>query len=135
MTVKKRIFVNGSFDVLHVGHLRLLNYARSLGDHLMVAIDSDARIKQKKGEGRPFNNIYERKTLLQNLKSVDEVQVFGDDIDLKNIIEAYKPHIIVKGSDHRLTSKLSRELCNEVIFYDRFGEYSTTKKIQDIVDR
>jgi len=135
VTVKKRIFINGTFDLLHVGHLRLLNYARSLGDHLMVAIDSDARIREKKGESRPFNDVYERKTMLQNLKSVDEVQVFGNDIDLRNIIEAYKPHVIVKGSDHYSTSKLSRELCDEVIFYERFIDYSTTKKIQHLIGR
>lgn len=88
MIVKKRIFVNGSFDVLHLGHLRLLNYARSLGDHLCVAIDTDRRIKELKGESRPINNLYERKTFLANLKCVDEVLVFDSDMDLIHIMEA-----------------------------------------------
>ena len=135
MIVKKRIFVNGSFDVLHLGHLRLLNYARSLGDHLCVAIDTDRRIKELKGESRPINNVYERKTFLANLKCVDEVLVFDSDMDLIHIMEAYKPDIIVKGSDHRETSQLSKKYCKEVIFYERFGEYSSTKKIQDIASR
>lgn len=135
MTVKKRIFVNGSFDILHVGHLRLLNYARSLGDYLLVAIDTDRRIKELKGSDRPINNIYERKTMLQNLKAVNEVQIFDSDIDLRNILEAYKPNVIVKGSDHQHTSKLSHEHCEEVIFYERFGNYSTTKKILNITAR
>lgn len=134
MTVK-RIFVNGTFDVLHIGHLRLLNYARSLGDHLCVAIDTDRRIKELKGDTRPINNVFERKTFLKNLKCVDEVQVFDGDIDLINIMQAYKPDIIVKGSDHRETSQLSKKYCKEVIFYERFGEYSSTKKIQDIASR
>ncbi len=135
MIVKKRIFVNGSFDVLHLGHLRLLNYARSLGDHLCVAIDTDRRIKELKGASRPINNLYERKTFLSNLKCVDEVLVFDSDMDLIHIMEAYKPDIIVKGSDHRETSQLSKKYCKEVIFYERFGEYSSTKKIQDIANR
>ena len=135
MIVKKRIFVNGSFDVLHLGHLRLLNYARSLGDHLCVAIDTDRRITELKGESRPINNLYERKTFLANLKCVDEVLVFDSDMDLIHIMEAYKPDIIVKGSDHRETSQLSKKYCKEVIFYERFGEYSSTKKIQDIASR
>ena len=135
MIVKKRIFVNGSFDVLHLGHLRLLNYARSLGDHLCVAIDTDRRIKELKGESRPINNLYERKTFLANLKCVDEVLVFDSDMDLIHIMEAYKPDIIVIGSDHRETSQLSKKYCKEVIFYERFGEYSSTKKIQDIASR
>ena len=134
MTVK-RVFVNGTFDVLHVGHLRLLNFARGLGDYLCVAIDTDRRIKELKGDNRPINNVFERKTLLKNLKCVDEVQVFDSRDDLEHIIIAYKPDIIVKGADHKNTSTMARKHCNEVIFYERFGDYSSTKKIQDITSR
>ena len=135
MIAKKRIFVNGSFDVLHLGHLRLLNYARSLGDHLCVAIDTDRRIRELKGDSRPINNLYERKSMLANLRCVDEVLVFDSNEDLIHIMQAYKPEIIVKGSDHRETSQLSKQYCKEVIFYERFGGYSSTKKIQDITSR
>ncbi len=135
MIAKKRIFVNGSFDVLHLGHLRLLNYARSLGDHLCVAIDTDRRIRELKGDNRPINSLYERKSMLANLRCVDEVLVFDSNEDLIHIMQAYKPDIIVKGSDHRETSQLSKQYCKEVIFYERFGGYSSTKKIQDITSR
>ena len=135
MIAKKRIFVNGSFDVLHLGHLRLLNYARSLGDHLCVAIDTDRRIRELKGDNRPINSLYERKSMLVNLRCVDEVLVFDSNEDLIHIMQAYKPDIIVKGSDHRETSQLSKQYCKEVIFYERFGGYSSTKKIQDITSR
>lgn len=135
MIAKKRIFVNGSFDVLHLGHLRLLNYARSLGDHLCIAIDTDRRIRELKGDNRPINNLHERKTMLANLRCVDEVLVFDSDQDLIHILQAYKPDVIVKGSDHRETSQLSKQYCKEVIFYERFGGYSSTKKIQNIVGR
>lgn len=135
MIAKKRIFVNGSFDVLHLGHLRLLNYARSLGDHLCVAIDTDRRIRELKGDNRPINNLHERKMMLQNLRCIDEVLVFDSNQDLIHIMEAYKPDIIVKGSDHKETSQLSKQYCKEVIFYERFGGYSSTRKIQDIASR
>lgn len=135
MIIKNKILVNGSFDIIHLGHLRLLNYAKSLGDHLCVVIDTDRRIRELKGNTRPINNVFERKTLLQNLKCVDEVLVFDSDDDLIHIMQAYKPDIIVKGSDHKNTSQLSKRYSKEVIFYERFGEYSSTKKIQNIINR
>ena len=70
-----KVFVNGTFDILHMGHLDLLNYAKSLGTHLLVAVDSDNRVTEKKGSDRPFNKIDNRVALLQNLKAVDEVKV------------------------------------------------------------
>ncbi len=88
-----------------------------------------------KGDNRPINNLYERKTMLSNLRCVDEVLVFDSNQDLVHIMEAYKPDIIVKGSDHKETSQLSKQYCKEVIFYERFGGYSSTKKIQDIASR
>ena len=68
----KTIFVNGTFDLLHRGHLELLNYAKSLGDYLCVGIDTDVRVKEKKGEKRPIHNQNERKFFLENLKAVDD---------------------------------------------------------------
>lgn len=131
----RKIFVNGTFDILHVGHIKLLNFAKSLGGHLLVAIDTDRRVKEKKGENRPINNEFERKTLLLNLKAVDEVKVFDTNEDLIEILLTYEPDIIVKGNDHEKTSVLSIKYCDEVIFYDRLEGYSTTKKIQDITSR
>ena len=68
----KKILVNGTFDILHVGHILLLNHAKWLGDHLTVAIDTDERIKLKKGDSRPVNNVFDRAFMLHNLKAVDE---------------------------------------------------------------
>ena len=80
--MSKSIFVNGTFDVLHPGHIALLNFAKSLGSRLFVAIDSDERVKDFKGPTRPINSVNERKLLLQNLKAVDEVEVFDSDEEL-----------------------------------------------------
>ena len=131
----KRVFVNGTFDIIHAGHIYLLNFAKEQGNHLLVAIDTDRRVKEKKSNSRPINNEFERKLLLLNLKSVDDVKFFDSDEELIEILLTYKPNIIVKGSDHKENSRLSKQYCDEVIFYDRIDQYSTTKKIQDIASR
>ena len=128
-----KIIVNGTFDILHVGHLKLFEYAKSLGDHLTVAIDTDERIKSKKGPSRPVNNQYERKLMLEFLKPVDEVVVFGSDQELIDIIKQYD--IMVKGSDYKGKSVIGETYCKQVIYFDRIEEYSTTKKIKSITDR
>lgn len=130
----KKIIVNGSFDIIHPGHLRLLNYAKSLGDYLLVAIDTDTRIRELKGKDRPFNTEFERFTLLQNLKAVDEVKIFGSQKQLETIIRNYLPDIMVKGSDYKGQSIVGEEFNHEIIFLER-DEYSTTRKIQSFIDR
>ena len=129
-----KIIVNGSFDLLHPGHIRLINYAKSLGDYLLVATDSDSRISELKGNDRPFNSQYERVTLLSNLKAVDDVKVFDSQEELIDIIKEYKPDIMVKGSDYRDCYIVEQEYCKEIKFIER-DEYSTTRKIQDFSRR
>lgn len=128
----KKIFVNGTFDIVHRGHLELLNYAKSLGDYLIVAIDSDERVKKLKGEKRPINKLQDRLFLLSNLKSVDEVVSFNTDEELIDFIK--KCDIMVKGSDYKNRSVLGQKYCKEVIYYER-TPHSTTKTIQDIINR
>lgn len=130
-----KIFVNGTFDIVHVGHIRLLNYARSLGSHLLVAIDSDRRVRQLKGAGRPIHNQHERKLLLENLRSVDSVKIFDTDDELEHIIILHEPDIMVKGSDYRNRPIIGEEHCGQIEFFERINEYSTTKTIQRITDR
>lgn len=130
-----KVFVNGTFDILHPGHLSLLNYAKSLGDYVVVAIDNDQRVKEKKGESRPINNLEERKLMLINLKSVDEVLSFGNDEELELLIKTIKPDIMVVGSDWKNHSVIGSYYASKLIFFDRIDEYSTTKKIQSIINR
>jgi len=130
-----RIFVNGSFDVLHTGHLDMLFYAKSLGKHLHVAIDTDERIQYNKGIDRPFNPLRIRKAVMESLKPVDSVSVFGTDEELINTIRSYSPDIMLKGSDWRGRHVIGREFCGQVIFYERVNDESTTKIIQDFVAR
>ena len=127
-----KIVVNGTFDVIHPGHLALLNYAKSLGDFLIVAIDSDDRVRQLKGPKRPINTQTERKLLLENLKAVDQVVIFNSSEELVDIIRQCA--IMVKGSDYRGKSVIGEANC-QVIYFDRIDEYSSTNKIQGIIDR
>jgi D-beta-D-heptose 7-phosphate kinase/D-beta-D-heptose 1-phosphate adenosyltransferase len=130
-----KVFVNGTFDVLHRGHLSLLNYAKSLGDYVVVGIDTDERVREKKGFSRPVNSAEDRALMLINLKSVDEVKYFGTDHELEKLIKSIKPDIMVVGSDWKDKSVIGSYYATKLLFFDRIDEYSTTKIIQSIVDR
>ncbi len=129
-----KVIVNGTFDILHRGHLELLQFARSQGDQLLVCIDTDRRVKELKGNTRPINNQDDRKFMLYNLRTVDTVMLFDSKEELINIIKEYKPDIMVKGSDYRGRSIVGEKYVPKVIFYDR-TDHSTTKTIQDIISR
>lgn len=131
----KKVFVNGAFDVLHSGHLDLLDFAGMLGGHLLVAIDTDARIEYNKGIGRPFNPLSIRKHIVSMLKPVNSVAVFDTDEELVDIIRQYQPDIMVKGSDWRGKKVIGEEYCKEVVFYERTNGQSTTKIIEDFITR
>jgi D-beta-D-heptose 7-phosphate kinase/D-beta-D-heptose 1-phosphate adenosyltransferase len=130
------VMVNGTFDVLHPGHVALLNTARSYGDYLIVAIDTDRRVKELKGDKRPINCQQDRSIMLSNLKAVDIVEFFDSTEELVKLMQVYKPDVYVKGSDWKHDKKSTAEqYCKQVIYYDRLGDYSTTKTIQDITNR
>ena len=130
------VMVNGTFDVLHPGHVAMLNTARSYGDHLIVAIDTDRRVKEIKGEQRPINNQIDRRIMLSALKAVDIVEFFDSTEELITLMERYQPDVYVKGSDWKHdTQSTAHQYCKEVIYYDRIEPYSSTKIIQHIADR
>lgn len=131
----KKIFVNGTFDVLHRGHLELLNYAKSLGDILYVAIDTDERVREKKGSSRPVNSLEERAYMLQNLKAVDIVLSFASDCQLEGIVKIIKPDIMLVGSDWKDKPVIGSQYAKELKFFDRIDGYSSTKVIQGIINR
>jgi D-beta-D-heptose 7-phosphate kinase/D-beta-D-heptose 1-phosphate adenosyltransferase len=129
----KKIFVNGTFDILHIGHLSMLEYARSLGTELTVAIDSDDRVKLLKGPSRPVNSQQERAALLASLKTVDNVFIFDTDEELTHLISEHD--VMVKGSDYKDKSIVGQEVCKEIVFFNYIDGYSTTKKIENIINR
>ena len=131
----KKVFVNGTFDLLHRGHIELLNYAMTQGGHVCVGIDTDDRVRQMKGPTRPIHNQEERKFFLENLKAVDEVRFFSNDKELEGLVKSYQPDIMIVGSDWKDKSVIGSYWAAKLIFFDRVGEYATTKTIEDIINR
>jgi D-beta-D-heptose 7-phosphate kinase/D-beta-D-heptose 1-phosphate adenosyltransferase len=105
---KTLVFTNGVFDLLHVGHVRYLAEARSLGDLLLVAINSDRTVRELKGEGRPITNESERAEILAALRQVDYVTIF-DDVSPRALITRLLPNVLVKGGDYNLDEIHGRE--------------------------
>ena len=130
-----KVFVNGTFDVLHPGHVRLLEYARSRGDYLLVAIDTDRRVRQLKGPTRPWLNQDDRRYMLESLACVDAVKIFDSDQELEHIIQTYEPDLMVKGSDYVGKSIIGEEHVPAIEFFQRIDEYSSTKAIQHLANR
>ena len=129
-----KVMVNGTFDILHRGHLQMLQYARSLGDHLLVAIDTDRRVKELKGTDRPINNQNDRRYMLESLRSVNTVYFFDSKEELIELIKEYQPDIMVKGSDYNGKPIIGSQYCKEIKFYEHTG-HSTTRLIQHITNR
>lgn len=127
------VFTNGCFDIIHKGHLKLLEYCKSIGKKVIVGLNSDNSIKILKGKDRPINNEEERKLLLISLKFVDEVIIFDEETPI-NLINKIKPDVIVKGGDYQQSEVIGNEVAKVIIFNTVDG-YSTTRKIQDIITR
>lgn len=105
---KKLVFTNGVFDILHVGHVRYLRLARTLGDALVVAINSDVSVRELKGTNRPLMNENERAEILASLECVDYVTIF-DDVSPRSLIAQLLPDVLVKGGDYALDQIHGRE--------------------------
>jgi len=121
--------VNGCFDVLHVGHLKLFNFAKSHCDKLIVAIDSDVMVGMSKGKDRPFNNESDRCEMLINLKAVDETYVFYSHAELIDYCKQLKPDIHIVGSEYKDKYVVGGEHAKKLMFFDRHGDYSTSNII------
>ena len=128
----KVVWTNGVFDILHIGHLKLLRHAHSLGDRLIVGINSDASVKRLKGDLRPINNQETRKQLLLELGFIDEVLIFDEDTPLE-IIEKVQPDLIVKGGDYTVETTVGHHLADVEIFptVDGHSTSSIIKKIDN----
>jgi len=95
------VFTNGCFDILHVGHIRYLKKAASLGDKLVLAVNSDSSVRELKGNNRPFVPQEERLEMLAALEMIDYLVLFSE-IDCRSVLEELKPQIYVKGGDYRI---------------------------------
>lgn len=125
-----KVWVNGVFDVLHYGHFKLLEFAvekKGFNGELKVGIDSDSRVKELKGEDRPFHSDGKRYFQLSQIKGIDEVSVFKDEEQLIEQIKDFSPDVMIIGSEYIEKRIVGREYVKEIIFFPKVEELSTTK--------
>lgn len=132
---KTIVFTNGCFDLLHRGHIDLLQKASQFGDYLIVGLNSDRSVNNLKGEGRPIESETKRTKNLMKLESVSHVIIFDEETPLK-LIQAIRPHILVKGGDYSLD-----DIAGSADVISRGGSvkiisltpgYSTTQKVNEL---
>jgi cytidyltransferase-like protein len=128
-----RVWLNGTFDVLHTGHIKLFRYARMLAGQkgqVYVGLDTDERIQQSKGPSRPINSLEDRIVFLSSIKYVDWVTPFSTDDELIATIERIKPHYMLIGDDYRGRPILGSQHIENIIYITRDG-----KSTSDIINR
>ncbi len=125
------VFTNGVFDILHLGHIRLLKTARGFGDFLILALNSDDSVKRLKGNKRPIFSLEERVEVLCAISYVDLILSFEEDTPYE-LIKFLRPDILVKGGDYKFDEVVGRELVKEVKIVPYIQGYSTTNIIRRI---
>jgi D-beta-D-heptose 7-phosphate kinase/D-beta-D-heptose 1-phosphate adenosyltransferase len=128
---KKIIFTNGCFDILHAGHVRYLETAKSYGDILILGLNSDRSVTALKGENRPINIQLDRAYILAALEAVDYVVVFDEDTPY-DLIKAVKPNILVKGGDYKGKEVIGQDIADELKLVQFVDGKSTTRTIEKI---
>jgi D-beta-D-heptose 7-phosphate kinase/D-beta-D-heptose 1-phosphate adenosyltransferase len=128
---KKVVFTNGCFDILHLGHIEYLKASKTLGDLLVVGLNSDSSVKSNKGPSRPINNEFDRAKLLSALEFVDFVVVFNEETPIK-LLHKIRPDILVKGGDYSIESVVGREFASETVLMPFLAGKSTSEIIEKI---
>lgn len=129
---RRVVFTNGVFDLLHRGHVELLEKARGLGDALIVGVNTDASVRRLgKGPQRPINREADRARLLAALEAVDAVTLFGEDTP-ERLLAALKPDILVKGADYKPGEVAGREHARKVVLVRLTKGYSTTGLVRKL---
>jgi len=135
---KKVVFTNGCFDILHQGHIDLVHRAKSHGDILIVAINSDASVKRLKGPKRPILPENERAVLLSAIEAVDYVTIFEDDTPIP-LLEALQPEVLVKGAQYTREQVVGHQVVDsyggEIVLVPHVEDISTTDIVQRILER
>ena len=126
------VWTNGTFDILHPGHIELFKVARALGDRVIVATDTDEKIKADKGEHKPVNDLCYRVAMLEPIKYIDVVHTFGSRQELEDLIQLYEPDILLLGDDWRDGDVVGWEHAGETRFLPRVGGYASSNTIERI---
>jgi D-beta-D-heptose 7-phosphate kinase/D-beta-D-heptose 1-phosphate adenosyltransferase len=128
-----KVWTNGCFDVLHRGHLELFKFCKQMAGRegeFIVGIDTDDKVKKDKGKNRPINNLQDRMEMLNSLIYVDKVIPFDSATELDRVIKWLHPSVMVIGSDWRDKPVIGKKWTDRLIFFDRVGNYSTTKIVE-----
>lgn len=128
---KKTVFTNGCFDILHIGHIKYLEKAKSFGDVLILGLNSDTSVQKLKGKNRPINNEVDRAYLLASIEVVDYVVIFEQDTPL-DLIELIQPDVLVKGGDYKDKKVVGQNIAKDLKVVEFFDGKSTTKTIERI---
>ena len=128
---KKIVFTNGCFDIIHLGHIKYLEKAKSFGDVMIVGLNSDNSIKKIKGKDRPINSQDDRAYIIASLKLIDFVVVFDDETPI-NLIKLIEPDILVKGGDYKGKNVVGQDIAKELKIVKFTNNKSTTKIIEKI---
>jgi len=131
---KRIVFTNGCFDILHIGHLELLEKAKSYGDVLIVGMNSDSSVKQIKGPDRPILTEQDRARLLAAIEMVDYVVLFDEETPFE-LLRQIKPNILVKGEDYKPDEVVGRDIVDEVKIIPFVRGKSTTNIIDTILSK
>ena len=131
----KKGFINGCFDILHLGHIQLFRFARTKCDYLIVALDSDERVASLKGPERPYNCLEDRMAMVRALKGVDEVRSFSTASELEKLVKGIDPDIMVVGAEYENKKVVGGEYAKELVFFRRIDGYSTTNILENTVNR
>ena len=126
------VWTNGTFDILHPGHIELFKVARALGDKVIVATDTDEKIKADKGDHKPVNDLCYRVAMLEAIKYIDVVHTFGNRQQLEDLIQLYEPDILLLGDDWRDGDVVGWEHAGETRFLPRVGGYASSNTIERI---
>ena len=126
------VWTNGTFDILHPGHIQLFKVAKELGDMVIVGTDTDEKIKKDKGDHRPVNDLCYRVAMLEAIKYIDAVHTFDTRQELEGLIMLYEPDILLLGDDWRYGDVVGREYAKEVRFLPRVGGYASSNTIKRI---
>jgi D-beta-D-heptose 7-phosphate kinase/D-beta-D-heptose 1-phosphate adenosyltransferase len=132
-TKQKNVWINGSFDVLHTGHIKLFRMARMLAGPnggVFVGIDDDKRISSRKGPSRPINTLKDRMLFLSSIKYIDVIVPFSSDDELEHYICEVEPDYMLIGDDYRDKPIIGSDFIREIIYVTRDGKSSS-----DLIDR
>jgi len=128
ISMEKISLVTGCYDIVHIGHIELFKFCKSISDKVVVGLDSDERVKESKGKDRPYNNVNDRLKFLEAILYIDDIFVFSSDEDLIQNLHLYSPTYRVLGGDYKDGKKtiVGGGIAQKTVFFDRVGDFSTT---------